>query len=58
VKNKAEIGGIFLAMQKAALTHHVYHAFHHDLTIKKPRSALTFSEYPLQNRLFATTKNI
>jgi len=45
--------GMFFVSKKQPSTHHVYHAFHHDLTIKKPRSAPHFSKTPLKN----TSKN-
>jgi hypothetical protein len=45
--------GMFFVSKKQPSTHHVYHAFHHDLTIKKPRSAPHF----LQNTLKNTSKS-
>jgi hypothetical protein len=33
---------------------HLSPAFHHDFTIKKPRSAHRFSQKPLQKRKFPT----
>jgi hypothetical protein len=32
----------FSPLKNAVFLHHVYHAFHHVLTIKKPRPATTF----------------
>jgi hypothetical protein len=43
LKNKYQKGGVISGAQKATFFHHVYHAFHHKLTIKKPRSAHRFS---------------
>jgi hypothetical protein len=34
--------------------HHVYHAFHHTFTIKKPRFAPGFLQNPLQKHTFAS----
>jgi hypothetical protein len=47
-KNKVEIRGVFLALQKADLSHHVKHPNHHVMTTKKPRRATTFFETPLK----------
>jgi hypothetical protein len=47
-KNKVEEGGVFLATAQGQFSHHVYHAFHHVLTIKKPRSTTAFCKTPLK----------
>jgi hypothetical protein len=52
VKNLA----LFLEPKIVVSNHHVYHAFHHDLTTEKPRFARTFSQKPLQKRSSTTTK--
>jgi hypothetical protein len=57
-KNKVEKAGMFFDTQKCPATHHVYHAFHHDLTIKTPRSAPRFSQNPLQKRQFDRTNKM
>jgi len=44
---------IFREVKNTLLTHHVYHAFHHVLTIKTPRRKRIFSKTPLKN----TSKN-
>jgi hypothetical protein len=54
VKNLA----LFSEPKNVVLNYHVHHAFHHDLTIKKPRFARSFSQKPLQKRHSATTKKI
>jgi hypothetical protein len=46
-KNKFTKGGIFFDTGNDHKNHHVYHAFHHTLTIKKPRSAPVFLQNPL-----------
>jgi hypothetical protein len=45
-KNKVEKSGMFLAATLREFFHHVLPAFHHVLTIKKPRSTTSFSETP------------
>lgn len=37
--------------------HHVYHAIHHNLTIKKPRSAHSFSQKPSKTWFSPAQKN-
>jgi hypothetical protein len=49
---------LFLELKVVVFNHHVYHAFHHDLTIKKPRFARKFSQKPLQKHHSTTTKRI
>ena len=49
-KNKLEKTGKFLASRISAFSNHVSPAIHHDLTIKKPRSAPHFSLKPQQKR--------
>jgi hypothetical protein len=46
-ENKSVIRVQFLARQKLRFNVHVYHAFHHVLTIKTPRQPSTFSQKPL-----------
>jgi hypothetical protein len=48
-QNKSRIRGVFFEPRKRPSEHHVYHAFHHDLTIKKPRSSHLFSQNPSKN---------
>jgi hypothetical protein len=55
-ENKLQKVGIFLEAEKCPSTHHNYHAFHHNLTIKKPRSANQFPQNPLQKHPSAITK--
>jgi hypothetical protein len=47
-KNKVVEHGTFCAPQKMVFSHHVSPPIHHNLTIKKPRSAHHFSQKPLQ----------
>jgi hypothetical protein len=47
-KNKVVEHGTFSLVKKMVFSHHVSPAIHHDLTIKKPRSAPHFSRKPLQ----------
>src|SRR5436309_14929150 len=51
-KNKFTKCGTFLTPGIDRKNHHVYHAFHHTFTIKKPRSAPCFLQNPLQKRAF------
>jgi hypothetical protein len=39
-----------------AFSNHSYHASHHNLTSKKPRSGTSFSQKPLQKRVFTTRR--
>jgi hypothetical protein len=39
----------FLSRKNDGFNDHVYHAIHHDHTIKTPRSAHRFSQKPLKN---------
>jgi hypothetical protein len=48
-KNKLEKSGMFLAPQKGSFPTTFYHAFHHSLTIKKPRSTSHFFQNTLKN---------
>ena len=41
---------MFFGARKRPSTHHDYHAIHHNFTIKKPRSALTFLKTPFKKR--------
>jgi hypothetical protein len=45
-KNKVQKSGVFLAPAQTPFSHHVYHAFHHVFTIKKPRSTTHFFQNP------------
>jgi hypothetical protein len=45
-KNKSKISGMILEPEKRLSTHQLSPAFHHDLTIKKPRSTARFSQKP------------
>ena len=47
-KNKVEKVACFFAFERAALRNRVTHAFHHDLTIKKPRSNTLFFPNPIK----------
>jgi hypothetical protein len=47
-KNKVEKSGMFLAATQRQFSHHVLPAFHHVLTIKKPRSTTCFFQNPPQ----------
>jgi hypothetical protein len=49
---------LFLEPENVAFNHHIHHAFHHDLTIQKPRFARAFSQKPLQKHHSTTTKKI
>jgi hypothetical protein len=49
-QNKSTKRGKFPTLAKARFSHHVSPPIHHDLTIKKPRSAPHFSRKPLQKR--------
>src|ERR1700753_3584436 len=40
--------GVFFSNKKRPSTHHVYHAFHHKMTTKTPRSTTTIPQNPLQ----------
>jgi hypothetical protein len=57
-KNKLQKVGMFFEAEKCPSTHHNYHAFHHNPTIKKPRSAHQFPQNPLQKHLSTSTENI
>jgi len=49
----------FSPRKNVVLKRHIYHAIHHNYTIKTPRSAPRFSQNPLQKRQFTTAeKNI
>jgi hypothetical protein len=39
----------FFNVEKRPSAHHVYHAFHHNLTTKKPRPTLPFLKKPRKN---------
>jgi hypothetical protein len=52
-KNKSTKCGIFSVLENDHPKHRVYHASHHTFTIKKPRSAPSFFEKPLQKHAFA-----
>jgi hypothetical protein len=41
-ENKVEKSGVLFDHEKRLLAVHVYHAIHHNLTTKTPRSAATF----------------
>jgi hypothetical protein len=41
-KNKVAESGVFLVPEKRSFPTTIYHAFHHVLTIKKPRSTTRF----------------
>jgi hypothetical protein len=47
-KNKVEESGIFLLATERQFSHHVLPAFHHVLTIEKPRSTTCFFQNPPQ----------
>jgi hypothetical protein len=47
---------MFLAAQIRAVFHHNYHAFHHVLTIKKPRSTTAIFQNTPQKPQQKTTK--
>jgi len=53
-KNNTKSVAYFLSHNFMVFRHHVYHAFHHDHTIKKPRSITTFSQKHPQKRLLTT----
>jgi hypothetical protein len=57
-KNKVEKVGVFFEAKKCPSTHHDYHAFHHDLTIRTPRSAHRFCKNPLQKHKSASAKKL
>jgi hypothetical protein len=54
LKNKSEKCGVFFAVKIRSFSHHLSPAFHHEFTIKKPQSAATFSQNPLQKQLSTT----
>jgi hypothetical protein len=41
-ENKVEIRGVFFHPRERLLSHHIYHAFHHVYTSKKPRPGHAF----------------
>src|ERR1700727_540614 len=43
-EKKVENLALFSRRKNVVLNHHIHHAFHHDLTIKKPRFARAFSQ--------------
>jgi hypothetical protein len=49
---------MFFDAEKCQSTHHNYHAFHHNPTIKKPRSAHQFPQNPCKNTDPPSPKNI
>jgi hypothetical protein len=54
-ENKVERSGVFFEAEKCPSTHHVYHAFHHDGTIKKatfctPFFSKTPAKTPIRHR--------
>jgi hypothetical protein len=54
-KNKSKESGIFFEADLRSFSDHRPPAFHHDFTIKKPRSAPRFSQKPLQKTRNSTT---
>ena len=52
-QNKLQNPGAFFSPEKRQSIHHVYHAFHHNLTTKKPHPTTHFFQNTLQN----TSKN-
>jgi hypothetical protein len=58
LKNKVGKRGIFSEGKKLSSNHHVYHAFHHVLTIKLPPQNAHFPQNPLQKRQFPSQKKI
>jgi hypothetical protein len=48
-KNKISKNGKFSVPAQRRFFVHIHHAFHHVLTIKKPRSNTTFSKTPFKN---------
>src|ERR1700721_2581414 len=48
-KNKSPKPALFFVTGKRASADHVYHAFHHKLTSRKPRPATRFSKTTLKN---------
>jgi hypothetical protein len=55
-KNKFKKSGMFFAGELRPFSHHRSPAFHHKFTIKKPSSAATFSQKPLQKHHSTTPK--
>jgi hypothetical protein len=53
-KNKHGNRGMFSGFQRCPSNDQLYHAFHHELTIKTPRSATIFLKNPGKNN--KTTK--
>jgi hypothetical protein len=45
-KNKSKESGVFFEVDLRLFSDHLSPAFHHDFTIKKPRSAPRFSQKP------------
>jgi hypothetical protein len=57
-KNKSERCGVFFTGKLRSSSDHLSPAFHHDFTIKKPRSDTMFSQNPLQKHGVTTIKKI
>jgi hypothetical protein len=55
-QNKSRIGVLFFEPKKRPSTRQLSPAFHHELTIKKPRSATRFCQNPQQNRPILSAK--
>jgi hypothetical protein len=49
MQNKSSIRGMFFKHKNRPRTHQLSPAFHHEFTIKKPRSAARFSQNPCKN---------
>jgi len=48
----------FLSLKKTVSQHHVYHAIHHNHTIKTPRYAPRISRKPLEKQPFTSAEKI
>jgi hypothetical protein len=57
-KIKLDLVACFSSSENTRSEHHVYHAIHHDYTIKTPRSAPRYFKKPLQKRRFTSAKKI
>jgi hypothetical protein len=55
-KNSSKTCPVFCHPENVVSADHVYHAFHHNLTTKTPRSARTFFQKPQQKHHFTTAK--
>jgi hypothetical protein len=58
LENNSEKSGIFLAPDLRPFSDHHSPAIHHDFTTKKPQSAATFSQNPLQKHRFTSPKKM